>query len=66
MGNRRKYPPLQLRNSRLEVIEFQESDERRIIRGNLDIDYRCFRKNSREKDALKLAKLQSKIDDLHN
>ena len=44
-----------LRNNKSEVIEIREN-EKRVIIGNLEIDYACFRKSLAEKRALRIAK----------
>ena len=39
-------------------------ETKRCIEGGLIVDYGCFKKTKAEKEILKLAKLQAKIDDM--
>lgn len=57
------FPTLRLRRDNYEIME-HEARERRIIEGKILIDYSCFQKSKKEREILKLAKLQCKIDEL--
>jgi len=55
-----------LRNSKCEIID-QDFRERRIIMGDLNIDWKVFKKSKAEKLQLKVAKAQAKLDEMrHN
>ena len=48
-----------LRNSKYEAVDL-DYRQRKIIRGDLHIDYDCFKKTKHEKLMLKCAKAQAK------
>lgn len=64
MANRRQYPALQLRGKNYEVAEYREPGERIRTIGIVRIDRQIFKKSAKEKEILKLAKLQCKIDEM--
>ena len=51
-----------LRNSNPGIIDL-DYRERRVIFGDLHIDYNCFMKTKAEKLRLKVAKAQAKLDE---
>jgi len=55
-----------LRNFGPEIVD-QDFRERRIIMGDLNIDWKVFKKSKAEKLQLKVAKAQAKLDEMrHN
>ena len=64
MANRQKYPALQLRGSSYEIAEARVPGDPIIEIGFVDIDRSVFKKSKHEKEILKLAKLQCKIDEM--
>lgn len=64
MANRRQYPALQLRGTAYKIAEIREPGEPLRQIGFIDTDYSCFKKSAKEKEVLKLAKLQCKIDSM--
>lgn len=64
MANRQKYPAIQLRGNNYEVAESREPGERVRKIGIISIDRSVFHHSRKEKDLLKIAKLQCKIDEL--
>ena len=63
MANRQKYPALQLRGERYQIAESREPGDAVRIIGLVKIDRSVFKKTPKEKEILKLAKLQSKLLD---
>lgn len=64
MANRQKYPALQLRGERYQIAESREPGDPIIKIGFVDIDRTIFKKTAKEKEILRLAKLQCKADEL--
>lgn len=64
MANRQKYPLLQLRGSGYKFAEMREPGDPIIEIGFINIDRSVFKKSTKEKEVLKLAKIQSKIDQM--
>jgi len=56
-----KYPLLQLKSDNYEIDE-PEPRERRIIEGKINIDRSVFKKSKKERELLKLAKMEAKIE----
>lgn len=65
MANRQKYPTIQLRGSSYEIAEhWREPGEQVRQIGEIEIDRSCFKKTAKEKEILKLAKMQCKDDEM--
>lgn len=65
MANRRQYPALQLRGSNYEIAETRVPGGERLIEiGLINIDRGCFKKSAKEKEILKVAKLNCRLDEL--
>lgn len=57
------FSTLKLRGNSYELAE-RVPGEPLIEIGYIDIDYSCFKKSKKEKELLKLAKLQNKLDEI--
>ena len=66
MAIRQKYPLLNLRGTNYEVAEVRVPGEKRriIIEDNFICDYKCFQKSKKERELLKIAKAQSKLEEM--
>lgn len=58
------FSSLKLRGNDYEITSAREPGERVRKIGIISIDRQCFKKNAKEKEVLKLAKLQCKIDEM--
>jgi hypothetical protein len=58
------FPALKLRGESYKIAESREPGERIRTIGIVQIDRTVFKKSKQEKEILKLAKLQSKIDEM--
>ena len=62
MSKKPKYRAYLLRDDYYELPVERIPGEKKIIVGKVNIDYKCFQKTAREKEVLKVAKAQARLE----